>query len=77
MTVTETHLLEMWWARLSEEQRQECLSLELTAPLPRGHTLWSQPFLSLSGGMVPRAPGQHVDPRVSDFLKEKQGAADA
>jgi hypothetical protein len=77
MTDEERQQLEIWWARLSPEQRVECRSLDPSKPVPRGHVLWSQPLLDLSGGLVPHPPDDYVDPCVSAFLNEKRQVADA
>jgi hypothetical protein len=77
MTEDERQQLEMWWARLSREQRVQCRSLDVSKPVPSGHVLWSQPLLDVMGGLVPHPPGVHVDPCVMEFLNEKRHVADA
>jgi hypothetical protein len=77
MTEDERQQLEMWWARLSTEQRVECRSLDLSNPVPTGHVLWSQPLLDVTGGLVPHPPGVYVNPCVMEFLAEKRQVSDA
>jgi hypothetical protein len=76
VTDDEKRQLDMWWARLSQEQRDQCGSFDPHKPLPKGHPLWTQPLLDLSGGLVAHPPGFQMDPRVADFLDQKRLSAD-
>jgi hypothetical protein len=76
VTDDEKRQLDMWWARLSQEQRDQCWSFDPNNPLPTGHPLWTQPLLDLTDGLAAHPPGFQVDPRVAEFLNQKRLSAD-